>query len=211
MKERVRITLGCFVFAIATDLLIAVWCGVELQLTGPRGSARRTSQPTALERWWQGPGAETGLVPDYYFVRIGQHAAVGAVVARIDDRPPRWRVLQTVEAGWPFASRYAEGEMVVSGPIVRNDGSWAVPRLRLIPLRPVWSGLVANLAIFFLPPFLTLMFLRAVRNSIRRSKARRNEARGACRQCSYDLRGDLARGCPECGWRRPEGLAQPPG
>ena len=26
--------------------------------------------------------------------------------------------------------------------------------------------------------------------------------RGHCIKCGYDLRGDLERGCPECGWRR---------
>ena len=38
---------------------------------------------------------------------------------------------------------------------------------------------------------------------------RRSKTGGLCPQCSYDLRGDLARGCPECGWRRSEGPAQP--
>jgi len=26
--------------------------------------------------------------------------------------------------------------------------------------------------------------------------------RGCCMRCGYDLRFDLANGCPECGWRR---------
>jgi hypothetical protein len=52
------------------------------------------------------------------------------------------------------------------------------------------------------------LFLIARRSSVISYFRRR---RGACPQCGYelrgaldvsDLRGDLSRGCPECGWRR---------
>ncbi len=39
----------------------------------------------------------------------------------------------------------------------------------------------------------------------RRSRRRR----GHCVQCAYDLRGDFAHGCPECGWNRPSSSATP--
>ncbi|MDY7110541.1 MAG: hypothetical protein SYC29_18065 [Planctomycetota bacterium] len=29
------------------------------------------------------------------------------------------------------------------------------------------------------------------------------QERGLCPSCGYDLRGDFAAGCPECGWNRP--------
>jgi hypothetical protein len=34
------------------------------------------------------------------------------------------------------------------------------------------------------------------------AKRRKRRARGLCTECGYDLRGDYAGGCPECGWRR---------
>jgi len=37
------------------------------------------------------------------------------------------------------------------------------------------------------------------------SRPRRDRI-GLCPNCSYDLRGDLTSGCPECGWNRAEQL-----
>lgn len=37
---------------------------------------------------------------------------------------------------------------------------------------------------------------------------RRRRSSGRCERCGYDLHGELARGCPECGWnRQPEATA----
>ena len=38
----------------------------------------------------------------------------------------------------------------------------------------------------------------------RMSRAEKRRHRGHCPLCGYDLRGDLERGCPECGWNRAE-------
>lgn len=67
--------------------------------------------------------------------------------------------------------------------------------------RIVWSGYVHN-AISLMLAWATLISFGWVRE---RSQARRHAALmaiGCCPDCQYDLRGDLQRGCPECGWRR---------
>jgi hypothetical protein len=44
-----------------------------------------------------------------------------------------------------------------------------------------------------------ILYMLARNGGWRRWHRRR---RGACLNCGYDLRGDFANGCPECGWRR---------
>jgi hypothetical protein len=39
-----------------------------------------------------------------------------------------------------------------------------------------------------------------------RQKWRRRREGGQCVNCGYDLRGDMAAGCPECGWGREGGV-----
>jgi hypothetical protein len=49
---------------------------------------------------------------------------------------------------------------------------------------------------------LSIMIVRELVSG-RKEKARR----GRCLTCGYDLRGDFAAGCPECGWNRKEAKA----
>jgi hypothetical protein len=68
-----------------------------------------------------------------------------------------------------------------------------------LPMRPVWRGLLGNGIIYGsllgLGYLLSFRLRRFVRESIWLRK-------GRCMHCGYDLRFDLVRGCPECGWRR---------
>ena len=66
----------------------------------------------------------------------------------------------------------------------------------ILPLRPIWSGFVIN-TIFFTVILWLFFDLFTIRLYIRRM-------RGCCIKCNYNLRGDLASGCPECGWKRGE-------
>ena len=94
---------------------------------------------------------------------------------------------------------------------------WPLPALRadvtqatgvVIPLRPIWPGFVADGLLFAaIAAAATWVLTRPARFLIESSRARR----GWCLCCGYDLRFDLARGCPECGWRREaEASAAPP-
>jgi hypothetical protein len=115
--------------------------------------------------------------------------------AELQREAPRWvpwnkniQGAETFEAyGWPALAVATP----VSGAATGNE--------ILLPIRPVWRGLAINgvfygsiLAVIYL---LSFRFRRFLRESIWLR-------RGCCMQCGYDLRFDLANGCPECGWRR---------
>ncbi len=103
-------------------------------------------------------------------------------------------------AGWPclcVRSVYTTGCSLqhsyrVPAPIRRFLPGMQTAEL---PYRPIPRGFVLNTLLYaaLWPPVLALPF--ALRGSYRRR-------RGRCPRCSYNLRGDLASGCPECGWNR---------
>lgn len=65
-----------------------------------------------------------------------------------------------------------------------------------LPYIPMWSGFLANSAIFGLVWYIIWhVMTKFVR--FRRVK------RGRCPTCGYLLKSASARGCPECGWNRP--------
>jgi hypothetical protein len=68
-----------------------------------------------------------------------------------------------------------------------------------LPIRPIWSGLLIDSALWGAALAGIYASTRNLRHFIRESRWLR---RGCCMRCGYDLRFDLARGCPECGWRR---------
>jgi hypothetical protein len=67
--------------------------------------------------------------------------------------------------------------------------------VRILPLAPVWSGLIGNSAAFAAAWWMLLVGFSRARSLMR-------TRRGRCPKCAYDLRGDLRAGCPECGWNR---------
>lgn len=62
---------------------------------------------------------------------------------------------------------------------------------RVIPLRPIWAGQALLLGACVL----VILSCEAVKCA----SARFRTARGRCRACGYDLRGNPDAGCPECG------------
>lgn len=127
----------------------------------------------------------------------------GVVVDSLDDvleqvRPPLFQEAR----GWPWLAFWSEMEPKDGGEW-RVAGGWALayPKhpsaisLRVLPYRPIWSGLLANLAAFSLLWALAFLALPEWRRARRRG-------RGLCERCRYDLCGQAAAGCPECGWNR---------
>jgi len=70
--------------------------------------------------------------------------------------------------------------------------SQAGPARRILPFYPLWSGLLANVAIF---SAMWLLLFRGVRVWKRVLRVRK----GVCVACRYDLRGSVSGMCPECG------------
>ena len=129
---------------------------------------------------------------------------------RIDrDGIPRRGSLVEDAWGWPMKAMYARFEADRLGLIRPEAVSWGVhcgsygPAIeewlipRVVPVGPIWPGFAVNTVIYALPLWLLALCPVALRRRIRRK-------RGRCIKCGYDLRGDLAAGCPECGWNRGE-------
>ncbi len=140
------------------------------------------------------------------------------------EKPPAWSCFSTIDPempqpasalevmfGWPmrcmyyrkwasehsqwFDDRYTRvGNTTTSGVwlekgIAIGDGDKA------IPLGMIWSGLAINTLIYACFLFASSTLFGVCRSRIRL-------ARGRCPMCSYRLEGDVADGCPECGWGR---------
>lgn len=59
----------------------------------------------------------------------------------------------------------------------------------------LWTGFLANTAVYGTLVFILLHSVLLVCRNTRR-------LHGRCPRCAYDLRGEFANGCPECGWNR---------
>jgi hypothetical protein len=93
-------------------------------------------------------------------------------------------------AGWPLPclwSSATSNDVLAGIDVGRTDG-------RVLPTRPLWAGLIVNTLVYAL---LVSVIVLAI--PIRR---RLRTRRGRCPRCAYELAGDLAACCPECGWRR---------
>jgi hypothetical protein len=73
------------------------------------------------------------------------------------------------------------------------------------PRRIYWPGLMINTLVFATVIAAGRLLVRAPGRFVREVSRLRN---GLCIACGYDLGFDFARGCPECGWRRPSGHAR---
>jgi|GEM_PF-2616086 len=109
--------------------------------------------------------------------------------------------------GWPVVSAWCELEYAgqpvwdsVSGvkgglEFSGSSGTSVLNEFRCIPLRPIWRGIAIN-TLFYA----TLLVVPLVIWPLLQMKQRVRG--GRCGWCGYDLRGDIAGGCPECGWGR---------
>ena len=106
--------------------------------------------------------------------------------------------------GWPFLALSSEarwqsydalrmspvigGKLIGSRNVVPRDG------VRILPLQPIWSGLIIN-TVLYVPLWFTLFSLKDIWRGIR-SRIRRR--RGQCIHCAYKLMAEQTR-CSECG------------
>lgn len=100
---------------------------------------------------------------------------------------------------WDFFDSQPKPAAISGGIQLPVELGWTVIGAhapRSLPYLPRWTGLIVDTLFFAI---LWLPFLippRSVRAWWRMRK-------GRCPRCGYDLLGDLAGGCSECGWRRP--------
>jgi hypothetical protein len=129
----------------------------------------------------------------------------------------RWSISE-MRAGFPWSCMSmgafqlaSTGATQVTDAVVRNVSSvpqsilndLPIPRLSVIPYRPIWPGIAIN-TIFFA----TVLWLLSVAPALIRGYLRKDA--GRCPQCGYNLKENgvrrarylLSRGCPECGWNR---------
>lgn len=116
-------------------------------------------------------------------------------------------VLHRVRVGWPCLAlqwhemRFHRADSYMNIGLQARFPAWLPVRSNggyggeWIPLRPVWPGLVVNSVVYAVACCGVVAGLFALRRAGRRQ-------RGLCPRCAYDLRGDMAGGCPECGWGR---------
>lgn len=72
---------------------------------------------------------------------------------------------------------------------------WYGGSMDVLPILPIWSGLIVNTAVYGGAWWLVLI-------GPRRARRWRRRRRGWCVACGYDLEGQVVGGCPECGLGR---------
>ncbi|MFT5424728.1 MAG: hypothetical protein ACI89L_002526 [Phycisphaerales bacterium] len=215
MRER-----GYYALAIALIVMIAMWVGV---------SVLNSVRPVKLMRGSAGPLQSTGLREYQVLTGLGfrrfsvwrQHESTGYIVvndahgdgftldmeSRIPKQLPHWiRIpgyLETPETvwgglaiGWP-APAIRSLESLDYGKPNSPAARDTVGVLSFLgvnwPIDPIWRGIIIDVLFWWLLAFAVLSI--PLRPWLRRRK-------GRCPKCAYDLKGDFAAGCPECGWGR---------
>ncbi len=93
----------------------------------------------------------------------------------------------------PELSKFRGGIAVPAVQMARGPNGWG--RDAALPFRPLLRGFVLD-TICYAAVWSVILF---VPGGVRRSLRAR---RGLCSRCAYDLKGQAAPGCPECGWHR---------
>lgn len=137
---------------------------------------------------------DSSLVPPWSFPRRrGSQASEAAELGIIVDRAWGWPMLAMRDElilRDSSRSRRFQTRRVLSGSPDLAAG-------RVLPLSPIWSGMVVN-ALFYSAVFWCgLRGAVAIRRLIR-------QKHGLCVKCAYDLSASTGLRCPECGWRRQE-------
>jgi hypothetical protein len=186
---------------------------IEVWQVRQAGMIRRVVGAYGTELW--GGNAQNYLPSGIYDSRVGDDSEYdtswGALRDAIVSGKPDVAAIDKA-AGWPMLALACTTELKESAtglkyevrggiPIPREEeDSWREPNV--LPFAPLWSGLIGDTAIFAVIWAVVIGVPPACRGSYRRR-------RGLCPTCAYDLRHDLATGCPECGWNRPQAASPP--
>lgn len=152
------------------------------------GTANRFASQGASLSWpadppvpWPGPTSASEARTLLYVLRD----------VRSGDQSQTTHSMQVEEFGWPFP---AFQRVRLWWPW--NDPQYATSVSPDSGLRVIWGNVLGMPAFAAAIVAILLLAPPLLRETRRRG-------RGLCPRCAYDLRGDLAGGCSECGWRRP--------
>lgn len=191
------------------------WTVHALQSQGGRAWTDASGEPYKLSRssrllgeWWQvyRPASSDSVLP------LGEKRLLPGWVAT-PSRPPAGEKAENVTSvdtaahGWPWRCMASEswtiktqtlhrsGSAVGYREVLRGNlvlGSTSNGRT-IMPLRPMWLGLIGNIAVWGAAWFAAFTGLSVLRGMARKR-------RGACVGCGYDRRGlQPTERCPECG------------
>lgn len=128
--------------------------------------------------------------------QAADRTAVGEVTSDIASGWPFRSTVGTMRLGWyPESFDWRRNGSVFTGPMwIRRDATGArIGAPRLIPLKPLWPGFVADTIFYGVVWWVFLLALAAW------TRRRRRRA-GRCVHCRYDLRATPPNlPCPECG------------
>ncbi len=88
-------------------------------------------------------------------------------------------------------TEHSQGALAL--PLPAWSDNWQVRQPRVLPIRPIWGGLLANTLLYAIVAAVLIWIVRALRD-------RRRFRRGLCPRCTYERHGMYAEPCPECGW-----------
>ncbi len=174
-------------------------------------------RPGMARRLWQVRAAypDARAFPNSFDSRLGSDRRTGrwawrdwgALERIVRETDPAVTTIGADDArGWPFRAVWCEIHPAGPGPtsrlwhapggvIIAGASDPDIAAVRVLPWRPLWSGLFADWAIYA-----AAWFSAALATAWLVGKARRR--RGGCRRCGYDLAGAPDAGCSECGWSR---------
>lgn len=144
--------------------------------------------------------------PDTFLSRISRDtseaAACGLPARNVLGLRPE--LVGSDAAGWPLRclgcdwAIFGHRSVPVGGSttLVRGgallDASTVSVGVRTLPMRPLWGGLVVDVALFAGAWLCVVAVCAGVRRRVRRR-------RGKCGACGFDLTGSTGDACPECG------------
>ena len=220
-----RISL-CLILGVVTTVGVAwglVWRGGEIDV-GTTVKWFRTDDALGYVNYSNRPG--TQMVECQSMRRSAGHPrddlepfdrVVPSWARReLRSRLPAYRAREAFFAhGWPMLAlrttltaidSHPEGRWEPDGDGIPTGLTWPTyavspPFDRALPLRPILPGFIIN-ALFYAAIWFGVFFgVGALRRFVRRK-------RGRCVKCSYDLRTQFDKGCPECGWNREDSNVQ---
>jgi len=206
--------LICIVVGLITSVGVA-WLAVATVDASSNGDMEIYATEQSFPRWeyvrHQGNSyvrlISIALDRDYLIGLNRDHFSHSYIV----NKGPRWSLIRNKPSieymslaplvmetawGWPMVclvSVFVADQPLLTGTIVSGIPLETGTRrilTDLLPIRPIWRGLVVNTALYAFITWLVIVLLVRVRNSIRRK-------RGLCIHCRYAVR-DLPV-CPECG------------